>query len=45
MDNELIKDLLRESLLVKWVTLFCLIVSLLNIIGFVWIFHLVNNTL
>ena len=44
MENDLIKDLIHESLMAKWAAIFAIIVSVLNIWAFVWLFHLVNKS-
>jgi hypothetical protein len=43
MENDLIKDLIRESLMAKWAAIFAMLVSIFNVWAFVWLFHLVNQ--
>lgn len=43
MENDLIKDLINESLFVKRIAIFSLIVSICNVFVFYWIFKLVNS--
>lgn len=42
MENDLVKDLIRESLFAKWAAMFSVVVSIFNMLAFFWFFHLWN---